>query len=700
MYSYAIGADGALCIDERLNIVSLMRPDKVTEHLFANACIAIGDDKGRLISLSEFSEIKCKQAFLGATYKFEDKMFSAKISARVLTPFGFGPDSHLPAAAFSFKIKNTSKKKRKYTFGFLAENVLDDSFHECVTNEYGCGLQLGSASMLSVQPSYMTQCVLFSGEAQSVKYICRESIKESFFDSIKSGKIEDMNYTLPGHGDCGAVMQHFSLEHGESIELKFVYSWHMPNLYFETIDGDGLLFKNAYEKGFADSVDVAVYVLENWDNLVGFSNTLTDAVRESVDIKAFESAVFDNFRTICNHSAYCLDEIGNAKMFYKNHYGASRVYARKFNDLLFPANVYFDFENEVEEIAWILEYATGTDGLSVGVQSVTEKLAFNNAQESACVHMSPIWRVYRLYLLRGDISFIIRFWDDLKRILTYVNEAGWVRIGETVFLTEEENETVLSNFYILALMCMERMALLVGEEELATEYGKLASDGKKYVKRNLFNGRYYVRALNAMDKCDNFEISEILPMQIGVELGFHVADEGQLLIALENLYVSNYSEELCGLKSSSCADEIKARDELMYAQLLLRQGKNYLAALICKAQYARENAPHEGTPENLFLHALANDGYDYKSKHLHIGTNGLICFAGHAVLLADGKKRITVRILGTPVRIDSLSVEGKKKPQQITCGGMELMYTLDKSKILFNAPLNLRAGEQLEIFFN
>ncbi len=697
MCSYAIGADGALYLDEKLHIHSLMRPDRETVHLLENTIFAIGDDKGKIRMLEEFSEIRCKQAFLGASYKLADKSFSAKITAWAVTPFGFGEDAHLPAAAFSFKIKNDSKKKRTYTFGVLVENFLNDAFHQKVETQYGCGVQLGSASMLSVQPGYMTHCVLMDAGAQVSRYIRRENKREAFLEAIASGSISDLEYTMPGNGDCGAVMQRFTLEAGESKLLRVVYAWYAPNMQFVQADGTGLMLKNAYTERFSGCVDIAGYVLTDWHRLIGFSRSGTGAVRTSVESKAFESAVFDNFRTVCDSAAYKLNEIGNARVFYKNNFGAPNVFARKALEGLFPATVYFDFDGEADELAWALEYCIEDNGCYHGVQSVADGLQFYTEATSASVHMSPIWRVYRLYLLSRDVVWVERFWGKLKQIIAYIGKAGWVTEGESVFSAPGADATLMTNFYILSLLCMEKMADLMGEAELAGDYGKLASEGKAFVKRNLFNGRFYVDKYPAEEDAEDCKTIEILPMLIGCELGLSVADAGQFTVALENIYVLNFSETQRGLKCNTADALVDNATEVMYAQALLQADKSYLASLVCKAQYVRESAPHENTAESLFVNALFGSAYKVNEGHLYIGKQGAICFVKDAVLLAEAEKTITVRVLGAPVHLTALTYLGKGMPGRVTYGDMELMYVREGETLCLNAPLMLSEGTELKI---
>lgn len=698
MGSYAIGADGALYMDEKVNIHALNRPDRVTKHLLEKTSFAIGDGKGKVRLLADFSEIKCRQAFLGASYKLSDKAFPAKINLWAVTPFGFEQDAHLPAAAFLLKIKNDSKKKRTYTFGFAAENVSKDNFHQIIRTEHGCGVQLGSASMLSVQAGYMTQCFLTDGDAQCVRYLQRENQTEAFLDAVKKGIVADLDYTMPGDGDCAAMLQTFTLEAGESKLVRLVYAWYAPNMQFGQENGSDLLFKNAYAQRFSDSANVADYVLKHWKRLFGFSRAVTDAVRACADSKTFEQTAFDNFRSVCTAMPYRLDEIGNAKVFYKNSFGAPTVFAKADFETLFPATVYFDFEGEVDEVCWIFEYGISEQGQCLGIQSVTEERQFfeNTAPES--MHMSLIWRVYRLYLLSGDVSYIERFWDKLKQIAGYINVSGWVQNGECVFTSETSDVSLMTNYYILSLLCMEKMSALLGEAALSAEYAKLASYGKAYVKRNLFNGRFYMNKYPAAEAEEMCSAYQILPMFIGHALGLCIADVGQYMIAIENIYLLNFSESALGVKASAGDAAADAATEVMYAQALLQAGKNYLASLVCKAQYMREPAPHKTTADTLFIHALCPDAFDIENKHLHIGKTGTVCFLKDSVLIAEADKTLTVKVFGAPMCIHSVSYVAKAFPERIVCGDMELMYARDENKLTLNAPLILCEGMELKIY--
>ncbi|MBQ4159471.1 MAG: hypothetical protein IJD83_00920 [Clostridia bacterium] len=702
MSRFWIGGSGALCVDEKMHIHSLVRQNGEKAQKLTDMRFAICDDKGRTYVLDEdFSEVKCKQALLGASYKFSDAAFSAKISASAVTPFGFGKDAHIPAAAFLFKIKNTSKKKRIYTFAAMAENFLGDTLQEQIATKYGRGVHMSSASTLSVCSDYMTHCLLSDCETHTVRYLERDNARESFIESLRGGNEEDRKYGIPAQRDCAAVYCSFALESGESKTVRMVYAWYVPNMQV-SLGEQRLLVKDLHLDAFTDSAAVADYVLENWNRFIESSRQCTKAIRTNVGVGAFERAIFDNLHTIQNAYDYVLAEQGASKLFMKNQYGAQKLFVQTA-EALFPATVYFDFDAEVQAIEWAIQYALESDGKYNGLPCIetTEK----TIEQQVLSQFSLIWRVYRLYVLSGDLNYITRFWDKAEQILRYANIAGWVRAGEAVIGFENDEgftySLMLTNAYLLSLMCVQKMAELTQQSESATEYAKLIADGQGFVRRNFFNGQFFNESYPTEEEKGRCGIQQLLPVCIGKTLGLEVTDVGQNAIALENIYVQNYlGDEDCGVygvKVYSDEEAFDAGAELLYAETLLQADKTYLASLVCKAQYVRESESHKNTAESIFVNALFGTGYDAVERSLHIDKAGLLCFAKNAFIYTTEEKMKTVRVCGEPIKIDSLYYAGKGKISRVFYGEMELLFVRDGDAVHLNAPLVLSEGEELRI---
>lgn len=91
-------------------------------------------------------------------------------------------------------------------------------------------------------------------------------------DFSKEKNINERIYDAQGRYDTGTLIAEIVLYPNEKKTVKFVLSWNVPNNYnywneCKNDDGTHKLWKNYYATVFEDSVQTAVYSLQNWDDL-------------------------------------------------------------------------------------------------------------------------------------------------------------------------------------------------------------------------------------------------------------------------------------------------------------------------------------------------------------------------------------------------------------------------------------------------
>ncbi len=682
MSRFLLGSSGALLLDEKMHIHALRGADGARDYALSTMCFAVRDDKGRVYFLDrDFEEVKFKQTFLGANYKFTDKGFSAKVTASAVTPFGFGKDAHIPAALFSFKIKNTSKKERSYTLAALVEDLEVETLQSVVeTPTYG-GVRLTSATALSVQENYISHCLLAEGEVRTVRYLSGVDAKAEMAMQLRSGKTEERVYGTQGQRDAAAVLSDFALAPGESKTVSFVYAWYMPNVCLQ--GKTSVLMQDMDVVQYRDSLEIGAYVLEHKTRLSVVSDVCSTALKESLQGSAFVRAAMDNVEIAVQMSAFKFKEYCSSKLFVKNRYGQEIVYKSKEN-ALFPSYVYFDFDREKGMVLWQLQNEKDLDILQ---------------------KMELIWRLYRLYYLSGDAALLTEHYALAKQTMADVDALGLAAPGEAVLhsaRTEESYDFAYSTAYILTLLCMEKIAAVLEETAEANAYGKLASDGRAFVKRNFFNGQFYLEAYPQESELQRCCLEQLRYVGIGHTLGISVLDAGQNEIALESIYSLNYiGDEDGGVHGVRYYDDAMVFDaaaEMRYVQALLQANRRHLAALVCKAQYAREAGALKHTADVALINALSDARYDAPQRILRLGKTSSVFFAKNALVVTEGGKGKTVRVFGEALRIDTVYCSDDAQISRIYYGDMELLFVRGEHCVYLNAPLVLSAGETLLVY--
>jgi hypothetical protein len=118
--------------------------------------------------------------------------------------------------------------------------------------------------------------------------------------------------------------------------------------------------------------------------------------------------------------------------------------------------------------------------------------------------LGAVMRVYREWLVSGDEKWLRATWPKCKRALEYAWlywDADRDGVMEGVQHNTYDNEfwgpnTMLGSIYLGALRAGEEMARHLGDERSADEYRRLFESGRRWMDKNLFNGRWYRQIIN------------------------------------------------------------------------------------------------------------------------------------------------------------------------------------------------------------
>jgi uncharacterized protein (DUF608 family) len=151
-----------------------------------------------------------------------------------------------------------------------------------------------------------------------------------------------------------------------------------------------------------------------------------------------------------------------------------------------------------------MKYAMRADGgltFRVMLPLGREKSGFRPCADG---HFSTIFQIYREWKISGDDEWLRANWENVKLMMSYAwaetNLDRW-DFNKSGVLTGVQHHTLdmelfgpnswLTGFYLLALWCMNKMALFIGDKALAQEYISIYKKGRQWVDENLFNGEYY-----------------------------------------------------------------------------------------------------------------------------------------------------------------------------------------------------------------
>lgn len=541
-----------------------------------------------------FKHVGFDGEFPMAVLDFEDEGFPASVSLVAFNPFipSDEDNSSIPAAFFEIEIKNTSDEDIEYHVALSVANPFKVSCNKTeyknnrkILTLYNAGtdkndVDYGELSISADSDDVYVQTYWYRGGWQDgiVTYW-------NEFDSVE--KLSERSYDTAGCFDTGSVVAAVKASAGQTKRVRFVLSWNVPNNYnywdeYKDEDGNHIGWKNYYAKIFGGSADSALYSLENWDMLYNRTRLFRDLLYGSTLPKEVIDAAASNLAVLKSPTVLRLED--------GSFYGWEGVHEKEgscegtcqhvWNYAYALCFLFPRLERSIRNLEF--KYSTAADGRMGFRMTLPPGRKMTDYRSCVDGQMGTVIKMYREWKLSGDDKWLAENWENIKRVLEYTwsesNKDGWDADKDGV-LEGRQHHTLdmelfgpsswLEGMYLAALKAAAEMGKYLGDGEKAKEYTDLFEKGKKWVKENLFNGKYFVQKIDLKNKevTDRFDASDIywnnetkeIKYQIGdgssidqvlaqwhadiVGLG-EIYDDVQLMSALDEMMVNNFKESM------------------------------------------------------------------------------------------------------------------------------------------------------------
>ena len=464
-----------------------------------------------------------------AKIDFSDDSFPGKVSMTAWNPLiPLDEDnSSIPSAFIEFSVKNTTDFPLDYYICASLMNPYVSSVNRFEKDENGSFVNFYETE----HPKDSTEYFEMTLGTDSDDVSCQEYwYRGSWFDGLERywrnfnecEKLPPRHYDEQGRKDYASLSVHAFAPPKETVKVRFVISWYMPNNYnywkrYTEKDSDGnekdVTWKNYYAVLFGSSSEACRYSLSNWDSFYKktseyknavFSSSLPESVKEaagsnvavlkSPTVMRLEDGQFYGWEGVWENSGSCEGTCTHVWNY---------AYALCF---LFPK-----LEQSIRETDF--EYNQDDNGAMLFRMQLP--LGRDKGSFRACVdgQMGGVIKTYREWKLSGDTDWLKKIWPKVKKSLEYAWSIGnpdcWDKNMDGV-LEGRQHHTLdmelfgpsswLEGFYLAALKCGEIMARHLGENESAELYSQLFSRGKKYCDEKLFNGKWYCQKIDLGDK--------------------------------------------------------------------------------------------------------------------------------------------------------------------------------------------------------
>jgi len=543
--------------------------------------------------------------------KYMDKGMPIDIFLEAFSPFI--PlnvrDSAIPCIFFIFHIYNKSNEDIDVSIAFSLENTVGyDGFSpiynihcKCFNKNYNRLVKeekfteiYMSADIDENNINYGSMAIALYGDEAS--YISQTNNLRYFWnDFSKDGILNNIDDSTPsdeGSTWIGILASKKKIRPGEWGEIAYLLAWHFPNRVVDWGKYKGYRVGNMYNNWFKNADTVIRYAVENFDRLVYytrlfretfFSTTLPYYVLNRISSQIstircptcmwFEDGTFAGFEG-------CALNVGCCPMNCTHVWNYEQTMA-----FLFPS---LEKDMRMKDLSVQL--------MDNGLIHHRLVIPLNMPRASGLAidgQLGTILKTYREFLITGDIKFIEKYWDNIRKALNYVIE-NFDPMMKGVISGKQPNtydcslygyNSFVSSLYLAVIKAMEKMASYVNDKEYAEKCREIYRNGFKELDNLLWNGEYYIQIYDEKS-IDRHQYGKgCLSDQLLGQWWAHILGLGYILPqkhverAVKSIYQYNWREDLSNHMHSQRAYAISGEAGLLNCSW-----------------------PHGGRPENPILY--------------------------------------------------------------------------------------------------
>lgn len=308
----------------------------------------------------------------------------------------------------------------------------------------------------------------------------------------------------------GSVGTNFKLQAGEEKEVTFLLSWFFPNrpLYYgdggnwnKAIPTEGPAIGNMYANWFNSSLDVRDYLISNltrlsdetylfhnsWYNESNLPYWLKQRIMMPVSTLATETCQWWS-----NDKFWAWEGVGSCVGTCTHVYNYEQAIAFLFPELERNIREKTDFGTSFNE-----------DG-SIDARNGWGTVLLDG-------HIGAILKTYREYLISDNQFFLTRNWNKVKQAMQYAieqdgNADGLIEGSQsnTYDISFVGANSYVGGLYLAALRAAEEMALIMKDEDFASECRTIFESGKELSVQKIWNGEYFFQDVD-LEKHPKFQ---------------------------------------------------------------------------------------------------------------------------------------------------------------------------------------------------
>mgnify|MGYP006110281155 FL=1 len=525
----------------------------------------------------------------------KDKKMPVDVKVKAWSPFIPGDDknSSIPTAILNVSFKNKKNKKVKVTLGANMQNMAGTNNEIIREKDFYClylndGKVKGKSMFIASNHPANTWQTNWKSEMvfMSLEHFARtfgdngkfdengKTIRTNKKERIKGNKFVD---THPqddkvANQKVGSIGFSFELGPNETKEIPLVIGWYFP--IFDTAEPNEVTkklkeWKNYYATEWKNGLDVAKYVLTNFDYLESqtslfkksfFESTVPGVVLEAIStqLSVLRSTTMIRYPdgTLYGWEGCAPNKrLGYGTCNHVWHYQQAIPYLFPKVQRSILENFYNNgFRKSDGAISFRLPAGPGAKATDWAPRHTVDgkKTKYFTAIDG---QLGMVCQVYRDWQISGNDKWLQKVWPRVKKSLEYTwtywdkNKDGLLENTHhnTLDLDFHSPDPFCGSIYQAALLAGEKMANFIGDSSAAKSYREVFEIGKRNTDNKMFNGEYYHQLMPYTGdyQLGKGSISEQLHGELYSQmLGFEsVYDSSNVKKALGSLFKYNFIED-------------------------------------------------------------------------------------------------------------------------------------------------------------
>ncbi len=511
-----------------------------------------GIPQNQLAGVARLGDAEFTGAYPFAHIRFSDKEMPVEIELQAWNPFIplNTDDSAIPAAIFSWTLKNPSNQPVKASLAFSLANEIGNLYTDVRDFKPGLGGNINQVkqtdaaqgillSSLNVKPETPHDGTLAMLTPVKEVDIQTEWYRGGWWDKCHlfwddfsdDGSVKPIKSSKPseaGHGAHASMVMHVDLKAGEQKTVPVVLAWHFPwreNYWNREPELRGKIMKNHFADLFDDAWEAGLYTIEQLPRLEKETRAFQQALFSSTLPEPVIDAVSSQMSTLKTNVCMLLqgkrfhafegngDDFGCCWMNCTHVWNYEQTLA-----FLFP-----QLERSMRETEFL--HNTLPNGYMTFRTLLPLQDFWWKFKPAADGQMGTILRVYRDWKLCGDSEWLQKLWPKIKMALEFAWKGcgnpppkGFEWTAEKLRLPWDSNQdgvmdaeqhntydiefygpnTMMGTLYLGALKAAAEMAAAVGDEDAQRLYQNLFETGSRKYDELLWNGDYYIQQVEVL----------------------------------------------------------------------------------------------------------------------------------------------------------------------------------------------------------